>query len=188
MPIGAKILDAIDEAIRLRDKVLLILSEDAIASDWVEDEVTKAFDEERRRKRAVLFPIRLDDAVMETNEAWARLLRGSATSATSAAGRTTTPTRRARATAARPEGSAGWAIRPVQSPRSCPCARGADGHDPREMTEVRGMPGARGADQGAQKLRRRGILPVPPCVRDADPMPSSPPRSHRSGAGSHGPA
>jgi hypothetical protein len=32
MPIGAKILDTIDEAIRLRDKVLLILSENA-ASD-----------------------------------------------------------------------------------------------------------------------------------------------------------
>ena len=43
MPIGAKIIDAIDEAIRLRDKVLLILSEDAIASDWVEDEVTNGF-------------------------------------------------------------------------------------------------------------------------------------------------
>ena len=35
LPIGAKILDAIDEAIRLRDKVLLVLSEGAIASDWV---------------------------------------------------------------------------------------------------------------------------------------------------------
>ena len=76
MPIGAKILDAIDEAIRLRDKVLLILSEDAIASDWVEGEVTRALDEERERKRLVLFPIRVDDAVLETKEAWARLLRG----------------------------------------------------------------------------------------------------------------
>jgi hypothetical protein len=36
MSIGAKIIDAIDEAIRLRDKVLLILSEGAVASDWVE--------------------------------------------------------------------------------------------------------------------------------------------------------
>ena len=42
MPIGAKILDAIDEAIRLRDKVLLVLSKGAIASDWVEGEVTRA--------------------------------------------------------------------------------------------------------------------------------------------------
>jgi hypothetical protein len=46
---GAKILDTLDEAIRLRDKVLLVLSKAAIASGWVEDEVTKAFAEERQR-------------------------------------------------------------------------------------------------------------------------------------------
>ncbi len=75
LPIGAKILDGIDEAIRLREKVVLILSEGAISSDWVEDEVTMAFEEERRRKEIVLFPIRLDESVMETNEAWASKLR-----------------------------------------------------------------------------------------------------------------
>ena len=78
MPIGAKILDTIDQAIRLHDKVLLILSEGAIASDWVEGEVTRALDEERTRKQVVLFPVRLDDAVMQTSEGWARLLRGQA--------------------------------------------------------------------------------------------------------------
>ena len=76
MPIGAKIFDALDEAIRLREKVLLILSEGAIASDWVEGEVTRALDEERTRKQVVLFPVRIDDALMQTSEAWARLLRG----------------------------------------------------------------------------------------------------------------
>jgi hypothetical protein len=75
MPIGAKIWDTIDEAIRLRDKVLLILSEGALASDWVEDEVSKAFAEERDRKQVILFPVRLDDTVMQTPEAWARKLR-----------------------------------------------------------------------------------------------------------------
>jgi len=75
MPIGAKIWDTIDEAIRLRDKVLLILSAGAIASDWVEDEISKAFAEERDRKQTILFPIRLDDVVMQTPEAWARKLR-----------------------------------------------------------------------------------------------------------------
>jgi TIR domain/Pentapeptide repeats (8 copies) len=76
MSIGAKIIDSIDEAIRLRDKVLLILSEGAIASDWVEGEVTRALEEERTRKQVVLFPVRLDDTVMQTSEGWARLLRG----------------------------------------------------------------------------------------------------------------
>jgi TIR domain len=59
----------------LRDKVLLVLSERSIASDWVEDEVTKAYAEERRRGMTVLFPIRLDDTVFATNEAWALKLR-----------------------------------------------------------------------------------------------------------------
>jgi hypothetical protein len=72
---SAKILDTIDEAIRLRDKVLLVLSENSIASEWVEDEVAKAFAEERHRGVTVLFPIRLDDAVFETNEVWANKLR-----------------------------------------------------------------------------------------------------------------
>ena len=75
LPIGAKILDGLDEAIRLRERVLLILSAHSIKSDWVEDEVTTAFEEERRRGQLVLFPIRLDDAVMTTHEAWAAKLR-----------------------------------------------------------------------------------------------------------------
>src|SRR4029077_9253924 len=75
MPIGGKILDGIDEAIRLRDKVLLILSEHSIRSDWVEGEVTTAFEEERKRGQPMLFPIRLDDTIMTTEEAWAAKLR-----------------------------------------------------------------------------------------------------------------
>jgi hypothetical protein len=75
LPIGAKIWDAIDDAIRLRDKLLVILSEASIASDWVEDEVNKAYAQERERKETVLFPIRIDDAVMTTPEPWARKLR-----------------------------------------------------------------------------------------------------------------
>jgi TIR domain/Pentapeptide repeats (8 copies) len=73
--IGGKILDEIDAAIRRWDKVLLILSEHSIGSDWVEDEVKTAYEEERTRKQTVLFPVRLDDAVMKTKEAWAARLR-----------------------------------------------------------------------------------------------------------------
>jgi uncharacterized protein YjbI with pentapeptide repeats len=77
MKIGAKIRDTIEDAIRLRDKVLLVLSEASIASDWVEDEVDKAFEEERQRGKVVLFPVRVDNAVMETKEAWAATLQRS---------------------------------------------------------------------------------------------------------------
>jgi hypothetical protein len=76
MRTGAKILDAIDEAIRGLDKVLLVLSKRAIDSDWVEGEVTRALDEERKRKQLVLLPIRIDNTVFRTEEAWARLLQG----------------------------------------------------------------------------------------------------------------
>ena len=75
LPIGAKTWDTIDDAIRVRDKLLLILSENALTSDWVEDEVSKAFAEERRRNQLVLFPVRIDETVMKTREPWAVKLR-----------------------------------------------------------------------------------------------------------------
>jgi hypothetical protein len=76
LPIGEKILDSIDAAIRLRDKVLLILSEHSIRSKWVGREVTAALEEEELKGgRTVLFPIRLDDAVLVISEPWAAKLR-----------------------------------------------------------------------------------------------------------------
>ena len=75
MKIGDRIRQRIDEAIRRYDKLMLILSEHSMDSDWVEKEVETAFEEERRRKRTVLFPIRLDETVMETDQAWAADIR-----------------------------------------------------------------------------------------------------------------
>lgn len=72
--IGDRIRDSIDESIRLRDKLLLILTENSIGSDWVEQEVESALVEEKQRGRTVLFPIRLDDVVIESNKAWAALI------------------------------------------------------------------------------------------------------------------
>jgi hypothetical protein len=37
--------------------------------------LTAGFEEERKRNEEVLFPIRLDDAVLKTTEAWAAKLR-----------------------------------------------------------------------------------------------------------------
>ncbi|MDH3663121.1 MAG: toll/interleukin-1 receptor domain-containing protein [Alphaproteobacteria bacterium] len=75
MEIGGDIWDDIDSAIRTRDKIVLILSENALDSGWVEDEVKKGFAEERSRDERVLFPVRIDDAVMGSNEPWATKLR-----------------------------------------------------------------------------------------------------------------
>jgi TIR domain len=73
---GDKLRTQIYEAIQKNDKLLLILSEHAVKSDWVEREVELAFERERQPSGTlVLFPIRLDDAVMQTNTAWAGDIR-----------------------------------------------------------------------------------------------------------------
>lgn len=75
MRIGDRILDTIYKAIRDREKLLLILSTSSVNSEWVRDEVEKAFAEERDRGEPVVFPIRTDDAVMETDMPWAEKIR-----------------------------------------------------------------------------------------------------------------
>ena len=56
---GRKIHEQIDEAIRLHDKLLLILSESSMASKWVTIELRKALDREAKEGKRVLFPVGL---------------------------------------------------------------------------------------------------------------------------------
>jgi hypothetical protein len=83
LSIGDRIRDGIDRAVCLHDKLLLILSAASVASQWVEQEVESALEKERAleeqsgAKRTVLFPIRVDDAVMDADVAWARLIKNS---------------------------------------------------------------------------------------------------------------
>jgi hypothetical protein len=77
MKIGDRIRDTIDQAIRQRDKLLVVLSETSVESEWVEDEVEAALEEERKSqdRRTVLFPIKIDDSIEETDRAWARKIK-----------------------------------------------------------------------------------------------------------------
>lgn len=75
LKIGDRIRPTLDETIRVHDKLLLILSEHSLKSQWVEQEVETALRKEREQDRTVLFPIRLDDAVMEIQSGWPALLR-----------------------------------------------------------------------------------------------------------------
>lgn len=75
MKIGDQIRPRIDQEIRLRDKLLVILSENSVKSEWVGDEVEAALEEESKSNRSVLFPIRLDDAVMSTRDDWAAKIK-----------------------------------------------------------------------------------------------------------------
>ena len=75
LKIGDKFRTRIDESIRVHDKLMVILSQNSIQSPWVEEEVEAALEKEHSQNKPVLFPIRLDDAVMETDQAWTASLR-----------------------------------------------------------------------------------------------------------------
>jgi hypothetical protein len=76
MRIGARIRPTIDESIRTYDKLLIVLSENSVGSQWVEQEVETALAGEREQEgKTVLFPIRVDDAIMEMKSGWPALLK-----------------------------------------------------------------------------------------------------------------
>ena len=75
MKIGDEFRSRIDTSIHFHDRLLLILSEDSIKSRWVQKEVETAFEKEEKEKRLVLFPIRLDDVVMQIDVGWAADIR-----------------------------------------------------------------------------------------------------------------
>lgn len=56
---GRKLHEQIPEAIRLYDKLLLVLSENSMQSEWVKTEIRHARKDEAREKRRKLFPISL---------------------------------------------------------------------------------------------------------------------------------
>jgi uncharacterized protein YjbI with pentapeptide repeats len=77
LKIGEKFRVRIDESIRLYDKLLLVLSENSVSSQWVEKEVETALEKEREQGKIVLFPVRLDDSVSEIKTGWAADVRRS---------------------------------------------------------------------------------------------------------------
>jgi len=75
MKIGDEYRSRIDASIHLHDRLLLILSEHSIKSRWVQKEVETAFEKEEKDNRLALFPIRLDDVVMQIDVGWAADIR-----------------------------------------------------------------------------------------------------------------
>jgi hypothetical protein len=68
MKAGQNLHEQIDQAIRVHDKLVLVLSESSIQSEWVITEIRKARRTELRDNKRKLFPIRLID--METIRDW----------------------------------------------------------------------------------------------------------------------
>jgi TIR domain/Pentapeptide repeats (8 copies) len=75
MKIGDEFRSRIDASIHVHERLLLILSEHSIKSRWVQKEIETAFEKEAKENRLVLFPIRLDDAVMQIDMGWAADIR-----------------------------------------------------------------------------------------------------------------
>jgi hypothetical protein len=75
MKIGDRIRPRIDETIRLYDKLLLVLSQTSMASQWVEQEVETALARERQQGTTILFPVRIDNTVMTLETGWPALIR-----------------------------------------------------------------------------------------------------------------
>ena len=75
MKVGKKVRSRIENATRLFDTLLLVLSEHSIESTWVENEVATAMDREARTNTPVLFVVGLDDTVIHTEQAWVAALR-----------------------------------------------------------------------------------------------------------------
>ncbi|NTW48872.1 MAG: TIR domain-containing protein [Chlorobiales bacterium] len=56
---GKKVHEQIDQAIRIHEKLLLVLSENSMESEWVKAEIRKAKKREDKEGKRVLFPISL---------------------------------------------------------------------------------------------------------------------------------
>ena len=56
---GKKLYEQIDQAIRVHEKLLLILSTDSMKSEWVKTEIKKAAKRQAAEKKDVLFPVSL---------------------------------------------------------------------------------------------------------------------------------
>ena len=67
---GQKIHEQIETAIRVYDKLLVVLSEASLASEWVKTEIRNARRQERKTGKRKLFPVRLVpfEAIQEWSE------------------------------------------------------------------------------------------------------------------------
>ena len=65
----------INETLRRHDKLLLVLSKHSITSRWIEQEVESTLAREHKDQETILYPIRLDDMILEPDGGWPALLR-----------------------------------------------------------------------------------------------------------------
>lgn len=69
--VGEEVWNSLDGSILTHHKLLLVLSDHSVFRDWVESEVIAALAQERQQNETILFPIRLDDTLVELDAGWA---------------------------------------------------------------------------------------------------------------------
>ncbi|MBV8546933.1 MAG: toll/interleukin-1 receptor domain-containing protein [Acidobacteria bacterium] len=72
---GDRFRSRIDESIRFHDKLVIILSENSVNSDWVATEVESALEREQKEGKDVLFPIAIDEEGFTSTQPWAADIR-----------------------------------------------------------------------------------------------------------------
>jgi hypothetical protein len=73
---GEELHRQIDLEISLRDRMLLVCSEVSLTRDWVKYEIEGAIAQEEKRGSRVIFPIMIDDALLEWDHPHATRIRG----------------------------------------------------------------------------------------------------------------
>jgi TIR domain/Pentapeptide repeats (8 copies) len=68
---GARSERGIDDTLHFNEAVLLLLSEHAVRSEWVRYEVETVFEREIMEQRDLLFPLRVDETVLQSTDDWA---------------------------------------------------------------------------------------------------------------------
>lgn len=71
LKIGDRFVSKIDQEIRQRDKLILVLSKNSIGSTWVEAEVETAISQEKSTGKNILFPIAIDKEFKKSDTWWA---------------------------------------------------------------------------------------------------------------------
>lgn len=78
---GDDILDSIDEGISTYDKMILVCSKESLKSWWVEEELDRVFEKERKyrveqgKKLRLLIPITIDDTLFKSDESRPKSIR-----------------------------------------------------------------------------------------------------------------
>lgn len=72
---GDKMWSVIEGQIRIKDKLVLILSEASIRSEYVQREVKEGLEQEEKQGRQLLGPIYIDDAALKSRTRWVADLR-----------------------------------------------------------------------------------------------------------------